>query len=84
VDAYNPQARAWFDELRTAFLARGSDLATATDQARAALFGLVQRQAAMLSFNDVFRLLGVLFVCLLPLLFLMKTPRAGRGPAAVH
>jgi DHA2 family multidrug resistance protein len=70
--------------MRAGFMARGSDLVTATQQARAAVFGLVQRQAAMLSFTDVFRLMALLFVCLLPLLFLMKTPRAGRGPAALH
>ena len=84
VDVYSPQARALLEQLRAAFLARGSDLATATQQARAAVFGLVQRQAAMLSFTDVFRLMALLFVALLPLLFLMKTPRAGRGPAAAH
>jgi DHA2 family multidrug resistance protein len=84
VDPYNPQARAVLEQLRAAFQARGSDLATATEQARSALFGMVQRQAAILSFNDVFHLLGILFVCLLPLLFLMRSPRAGRGPAAVH
>jgi len=38
----------------------------------------------MLSFTDVFRLLAVLFVALLPLLLLMRSPRAGRGPAALH
>jgi DHA2 family multidrug resistance protein len=84
VDVYNPRARALLEQLRAAFEARGSDLATATEQARAAAFGLVQRQAAMLSFNDAFRLLGILFVCLLPLLFLLRNPRAGRGPAAIH
>jgi MFS transporter, DHA2 family, multidrug resistance protein len=84
VDVYSPQARALLEQLRAAFMARGADLATATQQARAAVFGLVQRQAAMLSFTDVFRLMALLFVCLLPLLFLMKTPRAGRGPAAIH
>jgi DHA2 family multidrug resistance protein len=84
VDVYSPQAQALLEQLRAAFLARGSDLATATQQARAAVFGLVQRQAAMLSFTDVFRLMALLFVFLLPLLFLMKTPRAGRGPAAIH
>jgi len=84
VDVYNPQARALLEQLRAAFMARGSDLATATQQARAAVFGLVQRHAAMLSFTDVFRLMALLFVCLLPLLFLMRTPRAGRGPAAMH
>ena len=84
VDAYSPQARALLDQLRAAFMGRGADLATATQQARAAVFGLVQRHAAMLSFTDVFRLMALLFVCLLPLLFLMRTPRAGRGPAAIH
>jgi DHA2 family multidrug resistance protein len=84
VDLYNPQARALLDQLRAAFVARGADLATAAEQARAAAFGLVQRHAAMLSFTDVFRLMALLFVLLLPLLLLMKTPRAGRGPAALH
>jgi DHA2 family multidrug resistance protein len=84
VDLYNPQARALLDQLRAAFVARGADLATAAEQARAAAFGLVQRHAAMLSFNDMFRLMALLFVLLLPLLFLMRPPRAGRGPAGPH
>ncbi len=84
VDAYNPQARALVEQLRAAFMARGSDLATATEQARAAVFRLVQRQAAMLSFMDAFRLMGLLFACLLPLILVMRTPRAGRGPASIH
>jgi DHA2 family multidrug resistance protein len=83
-DPYSLETRALLEQLRDAFLARGSDLVTATRQAQAALFGLVQRQAAMLSFNDVFRVLGALFVVLLPLLFLMKTPRTGRGPSGTH
>ncbi len=84
VDVYDPATRALFLKLRAAFVARGSDLVTAADQARAALFGMVHQQAAMLSFMDAFNLMGVLFACLLPLLFVMRTPRAGRGPAALH
>jgi DHA2 family multidrug resistance protein len=84
VDVYSPQARAFLEQLRSAFVARGADLLTAARQAQAAAFGLVQRQAAMLSFTDVFRLLAALFVALVPLILLMKTPRAGRGPAAMH
>jgi DHA2 family multidrug resistance protein len=84
VDVYSPQARALLEGMRAAFMARGADLATATQQAQAAAFGLVERHAAMLSFTDVFRLMALLFVSLLPLLFLMRTPRAGRGPAAMH
>jgi DHA2 family multidrug resistance protein len=83
-DPYSLETRALLEQLRAAFVARGSDLVTATRQARAALFGLVHQQATMLSFIDVFRLLGIMFLLLLPLLFVMKTPRTRRGPAAVH
>ena len=58
VDVYNPQARALFEQLRAGFVARGADMVTAGERAQAALFGIVQRQAAMLSFMDVFRLMG--------------------------
>ena len=84
VDVYSPQARALLEQLRAAFVARGADLATAARQAQAAVWGLVQRQASMLSFTDVFRLMALLFIALLPLLFLMRSPRAGRGPVAMH
>ena len=84
VDVYNPQVRALLRQLGAAFQARGADAVSAAHQAEAALSGMVQRQAAMLSFTDVFRLLAFLFVALLPLVFLMRSPRAGRGPAAVH
>jgi DHA2 family multidrug resistance protein len=81
VDPYSLPARTLLEQLRAGFLARGADLVTATDQARAAAFGLVQRQAAMLSFSDVFRLLALLFLVILPLLLVMQSPRAGRGGA---
>jgi DHA2 family multidrug resistance protein len=84
VDPFSFQTRALLDQLAAAFRARGADLVTAADQARAAAFGLVQRQAAMLAFTDVFRLLALLFLVLLPLLLVMKSPRAGRAQGAAH
>ncbi len=36
---------------------------------------MVQRQAAILSFIDAFRLLGILVIIVLPLVLLMKRPR---------
>ena len=65
-------------------VAKGQDPVTAMKQAHAALFGLVERQAAMLSFVDTFRLMGLIFLLLLPLLFLMKRPSQKAGPAATH
>jgi len=78
---YDPQAAAMLERLTAGFMAAGSDLASATRQAQAALFGLVSRQASMASFIQVFRLLGVIFLLMLPLVLVMRGPR-GRGAAA--
>ncbi len=84
VDLYDPRVRSMLEQMRGAFIGRGSDPPTAGGQAIAAMWGMVQRQASMLSFTDVFRELAVMFVLLLPLLLLMKSPRRGGGPAAMH
>ena len=48
------------------------------------LVGMVQQQASMASFVQVFRLLGVIFLLLLPLILLMKRPRSGGGAMGAH
>jgi DHA2 family multidrug resistance protein len=55
---------------------------TATARANAALFGMVQKQAAMIAFIDGFKFLAVVFLVLLPLVVLMKKPQHHDGPAA--
>ena len=83
VDPYNPVAQSMFDRLRGGFLASGSDPVTASDRALAAMAGLVHRQASIVSFVEIFRLLGLMFLLLIPLVLLMKRP-TGRGPAGAH
>jgi DHA2 family multidrug resistance protein len=78
VTAYDPSAQAMFAQMRGAFMAAGSDMATATQRAYAAMFGAVQQQASMVSFVGLFQLLGFMFLALVPLVLLMKRPR--RGP----
>jgi DHA2 family multidrug resistance protein len=77
VDAYSPQTQRAFEAARAGFLAAGSDITTATQRAYAALFGTVQQQAAMVSFVLLFRILGVMFLLLLPLILIMRRPRGG-------
>ena len=84
VTAYDPASQTMLFQLRAAFIAAGSDAATATTRAYAALFGMLQRQATMVSFVGIFQLLGVMFIALVPLVLLMKRPRARSGPAAAH
>jgi DHA2 family multidrug resistance protein len=84
VTAYDPATQSMFAQLRGGFIAAGSDTVTATNRAYAALFGLVQRQAAMVSFVGLFQMLGFLFLALLPLVLIMKRPRGGGGPMGAH
>jgi DHA2 family multidrug resistance protein len=55
ITIYDPNARSFLEGLRGSLVARGVDLATATQQAQAMAFGLLARQATMLAFVGVFR-----------------------------
>jgi DHA2 family multidrug resistance protein len=84
VTAFDHASQATLMQMRAAFIASGSDPVTATSRANAAVFGMVQRQATMVSFVGIFLLLGILFIALVPLVLLMRRPRRGAGPAAAH
>jgi len=64
---------------RSAFIHYGSDPVTAGRQGLAALYGTLQQQAALLSFIDVFYLLGWLFLLATPLVLLTRNRH--RDPA---
>ncbi|MGH9430847.1 MAG: DHA2 family efflux MFS transporter permease subunit [Terriglobia bacterium] len=78
VNAYNDHSQTLLNALQRAFIAGGADVATATHRAYAVIWGMVAKQATMMAYNDAFRLLGILFILVLPLIFLMKRP-TGRG-----
>jgi MFS transporter, DHA2 family, multidrug resistance protein len=69
--------------LRSFFMSSGSDASTATQRAYATVFGMVERQSAMLSFNHTYLLLAILFVAVMPAILVMKKPRS-RGGMPVH
>jgi MFS transporter, DHA2 family, multidrug resistance protein len=84
VTPFSPSAQQMIQAARAGFMAKGMDAYTATRQAYAALFGMVQQHASMVSFVSAFRLLGIMFVCVVPLILLMKKPRHKAGPAPMH
>jgi DHA2 family multidrug resistance protein len=84
VNPYNPPAQAMFEQLRAYFISRGADPVTAAQQAYAALAGMVQQQAALLSYLNEFKFFGVVFLLMLPLVLIMKRPARGGGPVAMH
>jgi DHA2 family multidrug resistance protein len=74
VTAYDPGVQQFLAGLKSAFIARGADAVTATQMAYGAVYGLVQRQAALMTFIDAFRLMGIVVLAILPLILLMRKP----------
>jgi MFS transporter, DHA2 family, multidrug resistance protein len=69
--------------LEAAFISAGNDAATATHKATLVVWGMLQKQAAMLSFIDAFSVLGLAFFLCAPLVFIMRRPKGKPGaPAA--
>jgi len=82
--ASTPGVQQMLAAMRARFMAQGADLVTATHRALAALYGLLQQQAYLLSFVDNFWLLAVVFLVMAPLVLLMRKPRTGGGPMSMH
>jgi MFS transporter, DHA2 family, multidrug resistance protein len=66
--------------LAQTLIQRGSDATQALNQAQAMLYGMVQRQSMMRAFVDVFWLLAMVFLAVVPLVFLMKKVQPHKGP----
>ena len=85
VSPYNFSTQQMVQNIRAGLISRGADVATATQQAYEAVFGAVARQANMIAFIGAFRLLGFMFLSVIPLILLMKRARSrGGGSAAMH
>jgi DHA2 family multidrug resistance protein len=84
VSIYDPTTQSTLSQITQAMIAAGADVTTATQRAYVILHGMILRQAAMVSFVTVFRLLGVLFLILIPLVMLMRRPSKGSAPVAAH
>lgn len=85
VSPYSNEATTQVAQLQAYFISRGADAETALRRAYGAIAGMVQREAALLSFIDAFYVLGAIFLVMLPLLFLMRRPgTSAAAPAAAE
>lgn len=84
VSLYNADVWTRYHGLVAFFAARGSDPATAQEQAWAALYAVVQRQALFLAFLDDFWLLAAVFLLVIPGLFLMGRSRVAHEVTGGH
>jgi DHA2 family multidrug resistance protein len=82
VSLYSPETQQRIDQLTQNFISRGTDPATAHNQALAQISQLVRREAYVMAYNDGFYFVGIaLLVSGLALLFTKKI-KSGAGAAA--
>ena len=74
--AGNLELRERLAGMQAYFHAHGADNYTAGRKALAALYGMVQQHASMLSFVEAFWVMGVVFLVMLPFVVLLRNPRA--------
>jgi DHA2 family multidrug resistance protein len=84
VNSGSQQTRAMVAGLRGAMMARGADPHLALARAFAGMWGMVQRHASMAAFVDAFLALALVFLAVLPMLFVLKRPRHHTPGAAMH
>jgi MFS transporter, DHA2 family, multidrug resistance protein len=71
------------ERLQQAYLGRAASAADALHQAQAQVYAMVQKEAALLSFNDGFRAMAVILAALVPLVLLLRRP-SGATPHQAH
>src|SRR5882672_7120614 len=84
VTDYSASYHNMVNGLETKLVAAGSTVAHASAQAHGMIYNTVQRQAVMLAFIDNFKMLGIVFFALIPVLLSMRKPRAAAGTMPVH
>jgi DHA2 family multidrug resistance protein len=82
LSAYNPQTIERLNSISGALQSRGSNAASASQQALSSLNQLVNLQAAILSYADIFRFVGIVFLASLPLLLFLG--KGGGKPSIGH
>jgi DHA2 family multidrug resistance protein len=84
VTPYSPQTRALLANLQAGMKSHGPGGAAAARQSYGILFGMIQRQATILSYVDVFQLLALIFLLMTPLVLLMRKPSHAVKNVAAH
>jgi DHA2 family multidrug resistance protein len=82
VSVYDTTTQTTLAQITNGLIAAGTDAVTATQRAYMILNGMLFRQASMVSFVMLFRLLGIVFLVMIPLVFIMRRPKQSGGSAA--
>jgi len=75
ITPYDHTADTMFRGMQSWFMAHGADRVDAMHKSMGALYGMVQQQAMLLSFVEAFWVMGVMFLCMVPLVLMMRNAR---------
>jgi DHA2 family multidrug resistance protein len=75
---------ATISQIAAGLMSKGASAIDALAQAQKVFYATIQRQATMLAFADAFWVLGIAFLCILPMLFLMKKTKPHTGPMVME
>ena len=78
----NPLYQEKMAALTQAAISRGVPEPAAEQTARTILYGIIQRQAGMLSYNHIFWIIGIAFLAVIPFLLLLRQPKEETEPQA--
>ncbi|MDE3154466.1 MAG: DHA2 family efflux MFS transporter permease subunit [Acidobacteriota bacterium] len=84
ITPYGQNTHAALSGAQSLFMQHGANAVTAAQQALAELYGVVRQQAAYMSYLDVFHLFAFAFLAIVPIVWIMRKPRAGNKVAAVE
>ena len=84
ITIYDPTTQRMLLQIKNGLIAAGVDTVTATQRSYAILHGMLLQQASMVSFVMVFRMLGILFLAMIPLVAIMKRPKGRSAAVGAH
>ncbi len=85
ISLYDPETWQMLQAARAWFQGRGVDVHTATQRAYGAIYGMVQRHAAMLSFVEAFWIMAVMFAAMVLILPILRpAPLREESARATH
>jgi DHA2 family multidrug resistance protein len=77
ISLYDNTTQSLLSQITNGFIAAGSDAVTAANRAYEVLHGMLFREASMVAFVMLFRLLGMIFLVMIPLVLIMRRPKGG-------
>ena len=79
INPYNPVWQMRFENMKQTLISKGVAISQADTTALGMMYGTVRRQAGALAFNHIFFIIGLAFLVVIPLLFLLKRPSHTEG-----